>query len=316
MTEGQLRARDDSIERLLDAACQDLRAGLHAEAFGKLERALALDVGRTATASALRCVAFWRERQARLDALKDPWEQGEAILAQWKLFVPFAERLGDVPERCLFSLKQRAFSTALALYRRVLEAGAGEDAELLSRIGRCAKGTGTYDLAIEFLERANRERGGDAAILAELADAYSLAGEEREAKVFFREAFFLDPQAVDLGLLESPLVGRLVARLRAQGLAEPDLAEWVPVYGAIYGVFSVRRELKPLELGRLKQAIFQLEKEVRREGSPRVLVPRLINRYFWLIDHYRTVGESRERVEEVLARVRELDPRVHRDYTT
>ena len=316
MTEGQLRSRDDSIGRLLGAAWEDLREGRHAEAFGNLERALALDVGRPGTASALKCTAFWRERQARLDALKDPWEQGEAILAQWRLFVPFAERLGDVPERCLFSLKQRAFSTALALYRRVLEAGAGEDPELLSRIGRCAKGVGTYDLAIEFLERANRERSGDAAILAELADAYSLAGEEREAKVFFREAFFLDPQAVDLGLLESPLVCRLAARLRTMGYAEPELAEWVPVYGAIYGVFSVRRELKPLELGRLKQAIFQLEREVRREASPRMLVPRLINRYFWLIDHYRTVGESRERVDEVLDRVRELDPRVHRDYTT
>ncbi len=220
MTEGQLRTRDDSIGRLLDAAWQDLREGLHAEAFGKLERALALDVGRPGTASALKCAAFWREREARLDALKDPWEQGEAILAQWRLFLPFAERLGDVPERCLFSLKQRAFTTALALYRRVLEAGAGEDSELLTRIGRCAKGTGTYDVAIEFLERANRERGADAAILAELADAYSLAGEERHAKVFFREAFFLDPQAVDLGLLESPLVrpaGRETARDGVRG---------------------------------------------------------------------------------------------------
>ena len=62
-------------------------------------------------------------------------------------------------------------------------------------------------------------------------------------------------------------------------------------------------ELKPLELGRLKQAVFQLEREVRREPVSRVSVPRLINRYFWLIDHYRTVGEQRERVEEVLARV-------------
>jgi tetratricopeptide (TPR) repeat protein len=316
MTEGQLRSRDDSFGRLLDAAWQDLREGLHAEAFGKLERALALDVGRPGTASALKCAAFWREREARLDALKDPWEQAEAILAQWRLFLPYAERLGDVPERCLFSLKQRVFTTALALYRRVLEAGAGEDSELLTRIGRCAKGTGTYDVAIEFLERANREHGADAAILAELADAYSLAGEERHAKVFFREAFFLDPQAVDLGLLESPLVARLVARLRAMGYAEPELAEWVPVYGAIWGVFSVRRELKPLELGRLKQAVFQLERDVRREPVARASVPRLINRYFWLIDHYRTVGEQRERVEEVLARVRELDPRVHRDYTT
>ena len=45
-------------------------------------------------------------------------------------------------------------------------------------------------------------------------------------------------------------------------------------------------------------------------------MPRLINRYFWLIDHYMSAGEPRERVEEVLAKIRELDPRVHRDYTT
>jgi len=316
MTEGQLRSRDDTIARTLDAAYQDLRDGRYGEAFGKLERALELDVGRPGTASTLKCAAFWRERQARVDAMADPWEQAEAILGHWRLFAAFADRLGDVPERCLFSLKQRAFSSALALYRRVLESGAGEDPDLLARIGRCAKGVGTYDQAIEFLERANRERREDAAILADLADAYSLAGEERAAKVFFREAFFLDPQGVDVALLESPLVTRLVARVRALGHAEPELAEWVPVYGAIYGVFSVRRELKPLELGRLKQAIFQLEKEVRREASPRVLVPRLVNRYFWLIDHYRTVGEQRERVEEVLGRIRELDPRVHREYTT
>jgi hypothetical protein len=74
--------------------------------------------------------------------------------------------------------------------------------------------------------------------------------------------------------------------------------------------------LRPLEFGRLKQSIFQLEKEVRGSGGQRPLVPRLINRYFWLIDHYLTVGEQRERVEEVLDRIRELDPRVHREYTT
>jgi hypothetical protein len=75
--------------------------------------------------------------------------------------------------------------------------------------------------------------------------------------------------------------------------------------------------MKPLELGKLKQSIFLLEKEI--EGGAEAtgtLRPRLLNRYFWLVDHYLSVGEARERIEEVLVRIRELDPQVHRQYAT
>jgi hypothetical protein len=60
-------------------------------------------------------------------------------------------------------------------------------------------------------------------------------------------------------------------------------------------VFSVKREMKPLEFGKLKQSIFLLEREIESEPRARGLVPRLINRYFWLIDHYMAAGESREK---------------------
>jgi hypothetical protein len=41
----------------------------------------------------------------------------------------------------------------------------------------------------------------------------------------------------------------------------------------------------------------------------------LINHYLWLIDHYLSSGEERARVEEILARIRELDPEVFAEYT-
>ena len=94
---------------------------------------------------------------------------------------------------------------------------------MLLQIGRCCKGIGNYERAIENLERANIERKDDARILAELADCYSLVNESRAAKVFFREAFFLDPQAIDLAGLESPLIQRLAARLREMGFTGPAL---------------------------------------------------------------------------------------------
>ena len=42
---------------------------------------------------------------------------------------------------------------------------------------------------------------------------------------------------------------------------------------------------------------------------------RLINHYFWLIDHYLASGEERPKIEEVLERIKALDPVVFKEYT-
>jgi tetratricopeptide (TPR) repeat protein len=296
-----------------------LKEGLFAEAVDALEKVLEIDFEHPGASSTLKCAGFWRERLEKERSARDGFERGEQLLAQWRFFQAFAERLGDVPEGCTFAIKQFVFSSALAFYLSAApesDLGAA-DPDVLLQIGRCFKGIGNYKRAIESLERARDEKKDDARILAELADCYSLVNEERAAKVFFRESFFIDAQAVDLSALESPMVVRLIGRLRAMGRSGPSLAEWIPVYGAILGVFSVKREMKPLEFGKLKQAIYQLEKECQTPTAAReILVPRLINRYFWLIDHYMTTGEPRDRIEEVLSKIRELDARVHREYTT
>ena len=315
MTERRLIHPDDAINQILTTACQNLREGEFSEAVDALERVLELDVEYPGAASMLKCASFWSERLERELVPRDDFERGETLLALWRLFLAFEQKLADVPERCLFAIKQYVFSSALASYLSASAEHEPTDPDLLLSVGRCCKGLGNYEKAIEHLERANQEKKEDARILAELADCYSLVSETRAAKIFFREAFFIDAQAIDLGALESPLITRLAARLRDMGLEGPPLAEWMPVYGAIWGVFNMRREIKPLEFGKLKQAIYQLEKDLAARADRDLAVPRLINRYFWLIDHYLAVGEQRERIEEVLAKIRDLDPRVHREYT-
>jgi tetratricopeptide (TPR) repeat protein len=315
MTERRL-IPDHAIDQILNTACQNLREGAFSEAVEALEKVLEMDVEYSGAASALKCASFWSERLEKELVPRDGYERGETLLAHWRLFLAFSQKLADVPEMYLFAIKQHIFSSALASY---LSASGDQellDPDLLLQLGRCCKGIGNYEKAIEHLELANRERKDDPRILAELADCYSLVSEARAAKVFFREAFFIDAQEIDLGLLESPLIARLCARLRDMGFEEPVLKEWIPVWGTIWGVFNVRREMKPLEFGKLKQAIYQLETEkVGRAGSE-LAVPRLINHYFWLIDHYLAVGEERERIDEVLEKIQRLDPRVHREYTT
>jgi tetratricopeptide (TPR) repeat protein len=174
---------------------------------------------------------------------------------------------------------------------------------------------GNYDFALKYLEQAARFKRDDGETLAELADVNALLEETRAAKALFREAFFTDPQKIDLRAMESELIKRLREQVAKLGYGGQELLEWIPIYGCLYGVFSVKRELKPVELGRLKQSIFSLENEIRsRPDTVALLIPRLINRYFWLIDHYENVREDPGMIEETMLKIKILDPVIYERY--
>jgi tetratricopeptide (TPR) repeat protein len=314
MTEGRLIFHEDRTTEVSNLVYQDLKEGLFADAVDLLEKALGRDLQHPGAAATLKCASFWKERQERERSLTESYEKGELYLSSWKTFQASCGPFTGVPERFMYAVSHFVFSTALKHFFLFSESEACAEAEVLFRIGRCYKGLGNYGFAIEFLERANSGRSDDAALMAELADCYSLVSETRSAKVFFREAFFLDPQGIDLSSLESPMIVRLCDKVRGLGFSGPALNEWLPVYGAIYGVFNVKRELKPLELGKLKQSIFALQKQIASEPAASGLVPRLINRYIWLVDHYLTAHESREKIEDIVCRIRELDPRAYAEY--
>jgi tetratricopeptide (TPR) repeat protein len=309
-------ADQESVTALLTNAYESLRGVDLPGATGLFERALGLDFEDPEVLWALKCANFWNDRAARLEALPNPYERGEYIVAQWKSFASFVSKLDGSFDRALYAFKRYAFTLALGQYRALpQEEKESHEAELALRVGRCHKGAGDYDAALRQLEAAARERREDAETLAELADAYALAGDERASKALFREAFYIGPQKIDIGLLESEMIRRLISRVSEMGFDGPELAEWIPVYGAILGVFTVKRELKAVEVGKLKQSIYQLENEVKENGEDRgLVVPRLMNRYFWLIDHFLAAKENRARIDEVLLKVRLLDPSIYKQY--
>lgn len=307
---------ETTVQGLLQKAYDNLKTSEAPAAVLALEEALRIDFEHPEVVYALKCVNWWLERSKRLSEIGDGYERGEFILAQWKAFFVFLDRIGRDYDRCLYAVRRYAFSTALACFQGMLAEGNDrQDAELLLRVGRCYKGVGNYDLALKYLEEAARAKRDDAEALAELADVYSLVDEPRAAKALFREAFFANPQRVDIRSLDSEMVAILCEKVRNLGYKSPELEEWIPVYGVLFGVFTVKRELRAIELGKLKQSIFSLENEIRdRPGEAGVLTPRLINRYFWLIDHYVNAGEDASRIDETLLKIKILDPGVYERY--
>lgn len=306
-----------SVSLLLANAYEALKAVDLDAAARNLDDALSVEYENPEILFALKCSAYWVEGLERVGTAANGFERGELVLLLWKSFNAFQARFESGFEPCRYAFKQFAFRLALSHYRSLpSEELESHRAEMAMRIGRCLKGAGAYDESIRELTVAAKERRDDPESLAELADAFALVNEMRDSKALFREAFYLGASKVDLDFLESEMIVRLVAKVRESGREGPAFAEWIPVYGNLLGVFSVKRELKAVEAGKLRQSIYQLENELRENVEDRALVvPRLINRYFWLIDHCIAAREERAKVDEVLLKLRLLDPQIHKQYT-
>ncbi|GHU21129.1 hypothetical protein FACS1894172_09670 [Spirochaetia bacterium] len=281
-----------------------------------LESALKLESNNNEVLYALDCLNWWLERIQRLNDIHDTYDKGGFILDQWKDFYTFLDTKQDHYDPCQYALRHFVFSFALQFLQGVLGDGINQyDPGLLLQVGRCYKGVGNYDLALKYLEQAVRFKREDAETIAELADVNALLEETRSAKALFREAFFMDPQEIPLRDLESEFIVRIQNKVSDMGYSGAEIAEWIPIYGTLFGVFSVKRELKSVEVGRLKQSILSLEEDIRSNPSDlKLLKPRLINRYFWLIDHYECIGESRGIIEEILLKIKTVDPAIFERY--
>jgi tetratricopeptide (TPR) repeat protein len=278
-----------------------------------LNQAVEADGLNEEAAYALKCSIWWKERFEKLEAFRDMSDRGGFLLSQWGAFYTFLERIDSVPyDNCLYAIRRFVFSSALAYFRqfqRAVDAGDSmNESGLLLQVGRCYKGLGDYDQALKYLKQAVSFKKDDGEALSEMADVCALLGDEQKAKALFREAFFTDPQRVDMRNMESDLVLRLKDKVEEQGYSGRELNEWMPVYGVIYGVFSVKRELKRGEPQSLRQSIITLEIDLKNKPEEAALLkPRLVNHYFWLIDHYENVNEDPGLIEQTLLKIKFLD---------
>jgi tetratricopeptide (TPR) repeat protein len=304
-----------SIEGLIQKAYNKLDASDADSAKKILEEALGLDFDHPEVKYGLKCLGWWLEHIKRVDDFSDPYDKGGFILSQWKPYYGFLDRFKEHYDSCQYAIRHYVYSIALGFFADMLGDGMNEhDPDLLLLVGRCYKGVGNYEEALKYLEQARQFKREDGETLSELADVNALLGETKLAKAQFREAFFVDPQKVNLRAMESELIIRLRDWVVKEiGLSGPELAEWLPIYGRLLKVFSVKRELKRAEAARLKQSVFDLENEFQAGGKTPLLKPRLLNRYFWLIEYYETVGED-EGIKETFLKIKILDKAIYEWY--
>lgn len=245
------------------------------------------------------CCAFWVDIAKRIRAVQNPFEKSQKILPEWKVFLSFLQREKNpqyVP--ALTAMQIGYFSSALKLYTNLLdERDPIKKIEIYRNTGICYKEIGDYNNARICLVEANdicqKNKISTASILAELADCYALCGEERKAKVLFREAFFLDPESIDISFLDSELIKDLIKKTREKGYSGRELLYWIPVYGSLYRSFNISRDIDPNDLRKIKNEIYAMENEIKDPAcNKKILTPKLLNYAFRLIDFYNLRPEE------------------------
>ena len=279
---------DVSLETFIRKAYDYLKEGRSEDALAALDEALKIDFEHAEVLYALKCLNWWQGKLESLDENEGDYARAFEILAQWKHYYSFLDKIGNNFDSCQYAIRRFVFSVALEALRHVENDGMfRHDPELLLYLGRCFKGIGDYDKACEYLCKA--------------------AG-------FRREAFYIDPQAVDLNALESELIKKLVAHTRDAGKNGAEINEWLPVYGAFTGVFSVIRKLNPIEATRLKQDVKSLENDLSGSLKDKEeLLPRLLNKYLWLMGHFET-NNNKEGVSEIILKIRLKYPAIYERY--
>lgn len=281
-----------------------------------LRELMGFDFSNKEVRFALWCCAFWEGRIKSLEAL-DYFEKAESLISGWKDFVLEVQRnYEDMNERAVFSVKVGIFTLALKFYENLFEEKDDvQRAEIFRKAGLCYKKLGSFERALEFLDEANFLKPGDPAIIAERGDCFALTGNEKNARILLKEAFFINPLKIDLDFLDSELICALIRAVEEKGYSGKTLNEWVPVYGILYGVFNMKRPLRSQEVGRLRQDIYALENELKDPASPsELLVPRLINLYFWLIEYYVSENDTSGKINDVLIKIKLQDESIYRQY--
>ncbi|MBE6347908.1 MAG: tetratricopeptide repeat protein [Spirochaetaceae bacterium] len=304
---------ENEIKRVYDL----LKQGDYQSAKEVLSEILVDDLENPEILFGLKCTGFWENKLTQISEITNLFPKGEQLISGWKEFLNLIDNEKSRYEQCIYSIKKGVFTQVLEIFQRLLQENTfSKKGAIVGRIGLCYKQLGDYDTALRFLGEANLENPEKASILAEMADCYALCGEEKTSKILFREAFFINPQDVDISVLESELFCRLYSEVIRTGKKDEVAAEWFPVEGVLLGVLNVKRELRALEVGKLKQNIYALETELKDEGvEADLIIPRLINNYFRLIDHYTTVMEDRTKINEILLKIKLLNADVYERYT-
>lgn len=265
----------------------------------------------------IKVIKYILSRINKIKNLGDYHTIADTLVSEWKNTISWinTNNCGRFSE-LVDAVRYYIFHLALKYYQTIIEnmdtSSNVVDVDLMIKVSKCYREIGEIDKSIELLEEVRQYDLYDSSVLANLADAYFEIRDTEASKLFFREAFFWDPQRIDIFDMKSMIIKKLIKIVMDNGYRGEEVNEWIPIYGVIENIFDVRRELSQEEVNLILERVRHMESQYNSNRNWRnILEPRLLNSYVWLIDYYFLQVEDYEVARSIGKILQKFSPSVY-----
>lgn len=317
---GQLTFSDDPLLTGSNEVYQLLGEGRFDEAIEKLNALMEGNPDYPGFEASYRAAKFWKNRNKEISSLNKGKQTADFLMTEWNEFRNYSRENSVIDTPAFNAVMRYIFFTSSEHYKIAFkeQESTADNFDLLLSLGTCFLILAEHKKAIETLEYARSSYKNHAKLLSMLGESYFYTEEISKSLLCFKEAFFINPSDIDLSILKSRPITDIINAVKRLKPGCMDIREWIPVLGYTEDVFYARRNLYADQVETIKGEIFSLEKSYQtadREKLERTnIIPRLINKYLWMLDYFRFQNYDLENIKEIKRRLIQLDQAVFEEY--
>ncbi len=307
------------FSELLQAAADSLRLGYFSRAVEEFGEILEADPENPEGAAGVYISGYWNNRSDLFTSSEEGLKQGSLLLREWEEFDRIADSRGYYGLAAYRAAMQFVLSKAAGHYKTAFEKEGGQspDRNVLITLGQLLMRTGDTENAADIFQYARRLNSGDAKVLFLLGEC--LLASENPALAdrglsFYRDGFFINPQALDPGYISSPHISSVFSHLWEKYSEKPEyVLEWMPAWLSAEYFRSGWRKLSGDEVKSLIKEAKRLEPDLNR-GHEKFLFKiraRLAFYYITLIHHFTYTEKNPDLAADLEEMLRDLDSELY-----
>lgn len=261
----------------------------------------------------LKVTRFWQKR-LEFFIYSDQYT-GKKLFEEWERFIDFCRDYQIKDVSIFFAIKSFVFKKIIDFLLKASKDSDNSNREILVLLSYAFYEADMIEKSVETLEfiLARFLEKDDARVYTLLGDIYAELYGVKDAKrdlavIMFNELFLKCIDTVDVESIEYKDIQILSQGIRNDLFPENQVKYWIPIYGYLYGGLTIRRNLRYEEYKKLQDMISELESDIRTGDHLEILIPKILNVYFWVFDYYvyqmKTLGGATQiyrRVLELLA---------------
>jgi tetratricopeptide (TPR) repeat protein len=317
---GQLTFSDDPLLHDSTEIYQLISEGNFQEAIKKTDQLMNINPDYPGVVEAYRTAKFWANREKEIKKTGEGKKTADFLMEEWNAFDDYATYKEMKASSAYKSAMRYIFFKAAEQYKLAFQHNeeTNDKFDLLINLGECFLRLKEHKLAIETLEYAMTSYKSNAKLLFILGESYYHVDDIPKCLLYMREAFQIDPSHIDMSLIEAKPITEIVNAIQDSGKNVRDVREWIPVFGFLTDIFYVRRNLNKHQVESLKREVFNLENSFTRMNSDDIeatnILPRIINKYLWLLDYYEHQNINIENSDQIKKRLLSLDKDLFQEF--